>query len=67
VALDDEGSLRLEAAVDEVIANCDGDPRAAVAELLVVIEGLVHKYRTLREVASPRFPRRRRIVFDRST
>jgi hypothetical protein len=67
IVLDDEFSSRLEAAADEVIVNCDGDARAAVAELLLVIEGLVDKVRTLREVASPRLSRRRRIVFGRST
>jgi hypothetical protein len=48
---------------DEIIADCDGDPRAAVAELLAIIRSLIHENQTLREAASPGFARRRPIVF----
>jgi hypothetical protein len=34
--------------VDDVIANCDGDPRVAVAELLAIIRSLIHENQTLR-------------------
>jgi hypothetical protein len=48
---------------DAIIADCDGDPRAAVAELLAIIRSLIHENQTLREAASPGFARRRPIVF----
>jgi hypothetical protein len=52
--------------VEEVIADCDGDPRVAVAELLAIVRSLIHENRTLREAASPGFSRRRPIAFGRS-
>jgi hypothetical protein len=51
---------------DEIIADCDGDPRAAVVELLAIIRSLIHENQTLREAASPGFARRRPIVFGSS-
>ena len=50
---------------DDIIAECDGDPRAAVIELLAIIRSLIHENRTLRETASPGFARRRPIVFGK--
>jgi hypothetical protein len=52
--------------IDDVIADCDGDTRAAVGELLAIIRSLIHENRTLREAASPGFSRRRPIVFGQS-
>jgi hypothetical protein len=48
---------------DDIIADCDGDPRAAVIELLAIILSLIHENQVLREAASPEFARRRPIVF----
>jgi hypothetical protein len=48
---------------DDIIADCGGDPRAAVVELVAIIRSLVHENQTLREAASPGFARRRPIVF----
>jgi hypothetical protein len=52
--------------IDDVIADCDGNPRAAVGELLAIIRSLIHENRTLREAASPGFARRSPIVFGQS-
>jgi hypothetical protein len=52
-----------EEAADDVIAECGGDPRAAVIELLAIVRSLIHENQTLREAASPGFARRRPIVF----
>jgi hypothetical protein len=51
---------------DDIIADCDGDPRAAVIELLAIIRSLIHENQALREAASPGFARKRPIVFGRS-
>jgi hypothetical protein len=51
---------------DDIIADCDGDARAAVIELLAIIRSLIHENQTLREAASPGFARRRPIVFGTS-
>jgi hypothetical protein len=48
---------------DDIIADCDGDPRAAVIELLAIIRSLIHENQTLRQAASPGFARRRPTVF----
>lgn len=50
---------------EAVIADCGGDPRAAVVELLAIIRSLIHENQTLREAASPGFARKRPIVFGR--
>jgi hypothetical protein len=55
------------AAVDDIIAECGGDARAAVAELLAMIRSLVRENKTLRETASPGYARRRPIVFGPSS
>jgi hypothetical protein len=52
--------------VDDIIADCGGDPRAAVIELLAIIRSLIHENQTLRESASPGFARCRPIVFGSS-
>jgi hypothetical protein len=52
---------------DDVIAECGGDPRAAVAELLAIIRSLIHENQTLREAASPGFARQRPIVFGKTS
>jgi hypothetical protein len=51
---------------DAIIADCGGDARAAVIELLAIIRSLIHENQTLREAASPGFARRRPIVFGKS-
>jgi hypothetical protein len=52
---------------DAIIADCDGDARAAVIELLAIIRSLIHENQTLREAASPGFARCRPIVFGGSS
>jgi hypothetical protein len=66
VANDDPDASRRDAAVDEVIENCDGDARAAVAELLAIVRTLVHENQTLREAPPPRFARQWPMVFGKS-
>jgi hypothetical protein len=56
-----------EQTVDEIIADCGGDPRAAEVELVAIIRSLIHENQTLREAASPGFARRRPIVFGPSS
>jgi hypothetical protein len=51
---------------DAIIADCGGDPRAAVVELLAIVRSLIHENRALREAASPGFARRRPIVFGKA-
>jgi hypothetical protein len=34
---------------DDIIADCDGDPRAAVIELLAIVRSLIHENQALRE------------------
>ena len=52
-----------EQTADDIIADCGGDARAAVIELLAIVQSLIHENQTLREAASPGFVRRRPIVF----
>jgi hypothetical protein len=47
-------------------ADCGGDTRAAVGELLAIIRSLIHENQMLREAASPGFARRRPIIFGQS-
>jgi len=47
---------------DAIIADCDGDARAAVIELLAIVQSLISENQRLREAASPGFARRRPIV-----
>jgi hypothetical protein len=58
---------RADRTVDDIIADCDGDARAAVGELLAIIRSLIHENPALRESASPGFARRRPIVFGKSS
>jgi hypothetical protein len=66
-----ESVLPSSAAIEEtaggIIADCGGDPRAAVIELVVILHSLVYENRTLREAASPGFARRRPLVFGASS
>jgi hypothetical protein len=48
---------------DAIIGDCAGNPRAAVIELLAIIESLIAENKKLREAASPGFARRRPMVF----
>jgi hypothetical protein len=57
----------LDQTADDIIADCDGDARAAVIELLAIIRSLIHESQTLREAASPGFARRQPIVFGSSS
>ena len=34
---------RTDQTADDIIADCDGDPRAAVIELLAIIRSLIHE------------------------
>jgi hypothetical protein len=61
-----ENSPTTDQTVDDIIADCDGDPRAAVVELLAIIRSLIAENQKLREAASPGFARRRPMVFGGS-
>jgi hypothetical protein len=50
---------------DAIIADCDGDRRAAVIELLAIVRSLIYENQALREAASPGFARKRPIVFGK--
>ncbi len=52
---------------DDIIAECGGDPRAAMIELLAIIRSLIRENQTLREAASPGFVRRRPTVLGPSS
>jgi hypothetical protein len=43
--------------VDDLIADCGGDPRAAVAALLRIVQALVRKNNELAEAVSPGYAR----------
>ena len=58
-------SATAEPIVDEIIADCGGDARATIAELVAVIHSLILENKTLRAAASPGFARRRPIMFGR--
>jgi hypothetical protein len=60
-----ENSTALNQTVDDIIADCGGDPRAAAVELLAIIRSLIHENQALREATSPGFARRRPIVFGK--
>jgi hypothetical protein len=47
-----------EQTADDIIAECGGDPRAAVVELLAIIRSLIHETEALRRAVSPGFARR---------
>ena len=47
-----------EQTADDIIAECGGDPRAAVVELLAIIRSLILETEALRRAASPGFARR---------
>jgi hypothetical protein len=55
----------IAATADEIIADCGGDARAAVIELVAIVPALGQENKTLREAASPGFARRRPIVFGK--
>jgi hypothetical protein len=65
LADDKPPSVHTDQTADDIIAECGGDPRAAVIELLAIIRSLIHENQTLREAASPGFARRRPIVFGK--
>jgi hypothetical protein len=58
---------KLDETIDAVIADCGGDARQAVAELVAIIRSLIHENEALREAASAGFVRRRPIVFGSSS
>jgi hypothetical protein len=57
MANDTRPSVQTDQTADDIIADCGGDPRAAVIELLAIIRSLIHENQT-RESASPGFARR---------
>lgn len=56
---DEPRSQELEAAVDAAIAACDGDPRAAVAALIVALSFAEEAADRAAEAISPGYVRRR--------
>jgi hypothetical protein len=59
----DESEEPYDRTADDIIADCGGDARSAVIELLAIVRSLIHENQKLREAASPGFARRRPIVF----
>jgi hypothetical protein len=55
--------LQADQTADDIVAECGGDPRAAVVELLAIVRSLIHENQTLREAASLGFARKRPFVF----
>jgi hypothetical protein len=64
---DEAETIATDQTIDEVIADCGGDARAAVGELLAIVRSLIQENQTLREGASPGFARKRPIVFGSSS
>jgi hypothetical protein len=50
--------LPIEQVAEKIIADCDGDPGAAVTELIAIVGALIEENKALREAASPGFARR---------
>jgi hypothetical protein len=49
--------LLVEQVAEQVIADCGGDPRAAVGELVAIVGVLLEENRALAEAASPGYAR----------
>jgi hypothetical protein len=45
--------LPIEQVAAKIIEDCDGDPRAAVTELIAIVRALIEENKALREAASP--------------
>jgi hypothetical protein len=52
--------LPIEQVAEKIIADCDGNPRAAVTELVAIVGALIEENRALRESASPGYARKGR-------
>ena len=50
--------LPVGAVAEKVIAHCDGDPRAAVSELVAIVGALIEENKALAAAASPGYARR---------
>jgi hypothetical protein len=51
--------LPVEQVAEKVIADCGGDPRAAVSELVAIVGALLQENRALAKAASPGYVRQR--------
>jgi hypothetical protein len=63
---DKSGPTASHQTADDIIAKCDGGPRAAVIELLAINRRLIRENLAPGEAASPGFALKRPIVFGRS-
>jgi hypothetical protein len=52
--------LPVEQVAEKIIADCDGDPRAAVNELVAIVGSLIEENKALRDAASPGYARKPR-------
>jgi hypothetical protein len=52
--------LPIEQVAEQVIADCDGDPRAAVNELVAIVGALIEENKALRDAATPGYARKPR-------
>jgi hypothetical protein len=52
--------LPVEQVAERIIADCGGDPRAAVTELVAIVGALLEENKALREAASPGYARKPR-------
>jgi hypothetical protein len=51
--------LPVEQVAEKIIADCDGDARAAVNELVAIVGALIEENKALRDAASPGYARRK--------
>ena len=59
--------LPIEQVAARIIEDCDGDPRAAVTELIAIVRALIADNEALREASSPGFARRGKLDLRRKT
>jgi hypothetical protein len=50
--------LSVEQVAEQIIADCNGDPRAAVSELVAIVGALLEENRALAKAASPGYARK---------
>jgi hypothetical protein len=54
-----DAGLSTPSRAERIIADCNGDPRAAVSELVAIIGALLGENRALARATSPGYARRR--------
>ncbi len=54
----DFARLSIEEVAEKIVADCDGDPRAAIKELITMIRALLEENKALSAAALPGYARR---------